>query len=335
MTGVTFTAGSGLNDSIYGKSEDAIKMIIEKKAEAMEQQSLLPSMFAMGTSDHFSEKITGLTAMTGFLPKGENALNPIDEMQEGYAKTIEHEEWGDEFSISRKIMDDSIVSEIKNRPAAFTAGYYRSRERFGAGLFEAALDATTFTFPGSAYSFSTLGADGKRLFAEDHPSKVSGADQINSYTNAFSVDALGLVESAMQGYKGDNGEILALAPDTIIIPNHHSLKRDVFAAIGADKDPETANNATNYQFGRWNVIINPYLNEFDSSTKFWILCDSKYNQMNMCAAWFDRVSLEVDNYIDKKTGASVWTGYGRWGAGFSDWRAFAVGGNSTSSTTLA
>ena len=58
----------------------------------------------------------------------------------------------------------------------------------------------------------------------------------------------------MQNFMDDNGNLLTLAPDTIIIPNDYSLKNAVFEAIGADKDPDTANNGFNYLFGRWNVI---------------------------------------------------------------------------------
>ncbi|MBR4805784.1 MAG: ATP-dependent Clp protease ATP-binding subunit ClpX, partial [Bacteroidales bacterium] len=36
----------------------------------------------------------------------------------------------------------------------------------------------------------------------------------------------------------------------------------VFAAIGADKDPASANNAANYNFGRWNVVVWQYLNQY-------------------------------------------------------------------------
>ena len=77
------------------------------------------------------------------------------------------------------------------------------------------------------------------------------ATQSNQFSDAFSVDALTAVETEMQGFMGDNGEILDVAPDTILIPNDYQLKRDVFAAVGAAKDPDTSNNGFNYQFGRW------------------------------------------------------------------------------------
>ena len=196
--------------------------------------------------------------------------------------------------------------DLRKRPEAFIAGYYRTREKFAAGLLVSAASADTLTYGGR--TFSTLCADGQRLFATAHPYKVSGANQSNIYTNAFSAAALSLVETAMQNRKGDNGDIVTVVPDTIIIPNNATLKNAVFAAIGADKDPATANNAFNYHFGRWNAIVWPYLNLYDSTNALWILMDSKYNETYGCANWFDRVALEVNSYIDDDTDANVWKG---------------------------
>ena len=131
--------------------------------------------------------------------------------------------------------------DLKKQPAAFVAGYYRTRERFGAALFGAAITkAASMKFYGK--TFDAKCADGKGLFDTAHPSKMGKATQCNQFSDAFSVDALSAVETEMQGFMGDNGEILDVAPDTILIPNDYQLKRDVFAAVGADKDPDTSNN---------------------------------------------------------------------------------------------
>ena len=145
--------------------------------------------------------------------------------------------------------------------------------------------------------------------------------------NEFSADALGMLEVKMQNTRGDNNEILDVAPDTILIPNIHSLKKAVFAAIGADKDPETANNGFNYQFGRWNVIVWPYLNQFlAAGTAPWVLMDSKYNDEYGSLIWLDRVPLDVRSTVDENTDANVWRGYARFTAGFHDWRGIACAG---------
>lgn len=326
MANITFTEGAGLQDSIFGKSQAPIRMFIEKRGEAFEQDSMIPKLFNVSTSKHWGEKFTTMTAMDGFQPVGENGAYPVDGMQEGFDKFLEHMTWKNSFSISREMVEDAKLMDLKKQPAGFVTAYYRTREKFAAALLGGAVTgATTVKFGGKV--FDTKSADGKCLFATAHPSKLGKGNQSNQFSDAFSVDALSAMETEMQGFKGDNGEILDVAPDTIVIPNEFTLKRDVFAAIGADKDPATANNGFNYQYGRWNVIIWPYLNQYiTDGTKPYILLDSKYNEEYGSAIWLDRTALEVKSRIDDGNDANVWSGYARFIAGFNDWRAFAVGG---------
>lgn len=335
MAGITFVEASGVNDSIYGKSQAPIRLMIEKKGEAYEEEAIANKIFKGEKSKRFAEKMTALTAMSGFEPVGEMGNHPYDNMRESYSKVLEHEVWKDRFTISREMIDDANVVNMRNKPQQFVAGYYRTRERFAAALLGAAVKGnTTATFKGK--KFDTTSADNVCLFSSSHPSITGGANQSNVFSDAFSTAALGALETAMQNFKGDNGEILAVSPDTIIIPNLYGLKNDVFGGIGADKSPETANNAFNYQYGRWNVIVWPYLNEFiTSGTAPWILMDSKYNEECLGAAWFDRVALEVTSHLDYDTNANVWDGYARFSAGFNDWRAFAIAGVSGASPLIS
>ena len=325
MANIIFSEGSGLQDSIFGKSQEPIKMFLEKRAEAFEAESVAKQVFDMETSTHFGEKFTSMTAMDGFLPVGENGAYPVDGMQEGYSKFLENVTWKNSFSLSREIIDDANLMELRKKPQAFITAYYRTRERFAAFLIGEAIKGTSGPKFGGQ-KFDITGADGQILFATSHPSKVKGGSQSNKFSNAFSAAILGAMETRMQNTKGDNGEVLDVSPDTIIIPNLYALKNDVFAAIGADKSPDTANNAYNYVYGRWNVIVWPYLNEFiTSGTAPWILMDSRYNKDYGSAVWLDRVKLEVKSEIAAND-ANQWKGYARFIAGFNDWRAFAVGG---------
>lgn len=321
---VYFTEGSGLQNSIYGKSQEPIKMFIEKKAEAFEAQSVVNKIFALDKSNNYAEKYTAMTAMSGFQPVGENGLYPDDMMQESFSKVLEHMTWKDSFRISQEMVEDSKLIDLKKQPAAFISAYYRTREKFGAALLAGGLGtASTVNFSGK--TFDVTSADGVTLFNTAHTGKAYEA-QSNKFADAFSVDALGALECAMQDFRGDTGEVLDVAPDTIIIPNSHTLKKAVFEAVGADKDPETSNNGFNYQFGRWNIIVWPYLNQFIGNTTPWILMDSRYNEEYAGAVWLDRVALTVHSTIDDETDANVWRGRARFIAGFNDWRAFAVGG---------
>ena len=323
---IIFSESSGLNDSIYGKCQAPIRMFLEKRGEEFEQNSVLKNLFFMGKSGNYADMMTTMTAMSGFEPVGENGAYPLDGMQEGYQKLLKYQTWKDSFSVSKEMMEDGKLMDMRKQPAAFMTSYNRTRELFGAALYGAAMNgAGSVTFKG--VKFDLTGADGSNLFAKEHAPKVSGDKQCNCFKDAFSVDALGKLETAMHLFRGDNDEILDVAPDTILIPEIATLKKDVFAAIGADKDPVSANNAFNYQYGRWNVIVWPYLNQFvTKGTSPWVLLDSKYNETYGGAVWNDRVQLEVRSTIDENTDANVWRGRSRFNAGFNDWRYAAIGG---------
>ena len=218
MANITFTEGSGLQDSIFGKSQEPIKMFLEKRGEAFEQTSMLPELFNMGSSNHWGEKFSTMTAMDGFQPVGENGDYPVDGMQEGFAKFLEHMTWKNSFSLSREIVEDAKLMDLKKQPAGFITSYYRTREKFGAALIGAAVQKKTeTTFSGKTFDVKT--ADGKCLFATNHPSKLGKSNQSNQFSDAFSNDALMAMEAKMQDFRGDNDEVLDVAPTTILIPN--------------------------------------------------------------------------------------------------------------------
>lgn len=326
MANITFSENSNVNNSIFGKSQAPIRMMIEKRGEAFEAESIAKKIFKETKSNNWAEKYTSMTAMEGFRVAGENGAHPTDGMEESYDKIIEAVTWKNSFSISREIIEDSKIGDLRKKPQAFVTAYYRTREKFAAALLGNAIQGNA-SVKFADGTFDLKCADGQNLFYASHPAKVSGAAQCNLWSDAFSDDALGMLEVKMQNTRGDNDEILDVAPDTIIIPNIHSLKKAVFSAIGADKDPDTANNGFNYQFGRWNVIVWPYLNQFIASgTAPWLLMDSRYNEDYDSLIWQERVALEVSSSVDENTNANVWRGYARFNAGFNDWRAIACAG---------
>lgn len=330
--GLIFSEASGLNKSIYGDCQMPIKMFLEKKAEAHENKSIAKEIFSMEKSSSFGESLTGMTSMNTFEPVAEGGAYPENEMQEGYKKTITHTTFKSQFAITQEMVEDSKLMNLKKKPANFVSSYYRTRELFGASLLGHAIQGKADAMF-NGMKFDTKAADGVCLFADNHPSILGKSVQSNRITNAFSVDTLGKAEEAMQNFVDDNDTLLGVIPDTIIIPNSHALKKAVFAAIGADQDPETANNGFNYQYGRWNVIVWAYLNQFlGTETQPWILASSEYNEENGGAVWFDRVDLSVKSYIDEKTDDNIWKGRARFSGGFNDWRAFLVGGVSSGTT---
>lgn len=333
MAQIIFGKMSGLNDSIYGKSEAPIKAFLEENVKAYSDMSFVEKVFKMMSSDNYGEKLTSLTSLAqGFMPVGEGGAYPKDERQEGYSKFLEHETWKDSFTVTKEMMEDSKLLDL-NRTGAkgFIDAYGLTREKYGASILMGAVSGTSTKFRGMNVDCTCN--DGLSIFSTAHTSATGNAKtQSNKFSNEFSEDSLGLVETAMQNFYDDNGEILTVTPDTIIIPNNAAMKKKVFAAIGADKDPATSNNAFNYQFGRWNVICTPYLNGLDS--KVWFLEDSKYNDNYNGLIWFDRIPLTVSSFVDDNTDNNVWKGRARFVAGCNDWRGIAVAGV-TGATTLS
>ena len=323
---IVFSESSGLANTVFGKCEAPVRMMLERRSEAFDKNSVLKDLFLMGTSENYGDELSTMTAMEGFQPVGENGAYPTDSMQEGFSKLIKYETWKNSFQITKEMIEDSKLLDMKKQPAAFMTSYERTRELFGAAIYASWMNKqTSITFRGKA--FDTKAADGKGVVATDHPAKVKGAAQSNCFSNAFSASALGLVETAMQNFKGDNGEILDVAPSIILIPNDAAMKKAVFEAIGSDKDPASANNAFNYQYGRWTVIIWPYLNQFiTSGASPWALIDPTYNENYGGAVWNDRIPLTIEPDVDKNTDAAIWRGRARFNATGNDWRFIAVGG---------
>lgn len=327
MPNIIFSEGSGLNDALYGNWQAPLQAVIMKRAEAFEQKSLYKKIFKTVNSTHFGESYTGMTSMAGFKPGGENAEAPIDGFQQTYDKLLKNVRWQDTFAISREMIADSMFVEMKRRPEAFVTGFYRTQEEFAACLLGTPLDGSSTSVAFGGWTFDCSCADGQPLFDTAHPSKTGGTAQSNNYADALTAETLGELETKMQNFTDDNGKILTVAPNTIIIPNDADTKNAAFKACGSEKDPITANNSFNYQVGRWNIIVWPYLNAYvDGGDSPWILFDPDYNELNYGAIWQEREPLEIDSYVDRKTKANVWDGFARFTAGFHDWRAFACGG---------
>lgn len=329
---LTVSIGSGLNGTIYGDCQVPLKAFLESRGEAFQRESLLPYLYRMEKSRHWAERYSSETAMGDFEPVGEGGDYPKTGFEDGYFRDIVNMTFKQSFSVTQELVEDCLLGTMKQRANKLVTAYGRTREKFGRILYAGGLYGTTVSYKGKTFACGS--ADGQALFSKTHPNKVNGAKQTNLYMGPFTNTLLGKIETEMQNIKGDNGELLGVAPDTIWIPNDAALKDAVFSAVGADKEPTSGNNAFNYQFGRWNIIVDPYLTAAltdlgKSSEKPFFLLDSKFIELNDGPIFQDRVPLDVKSVIDNNNDNNVWQGRARFGAGFADWRFVAVGNMST------
>ena len=83
MAQIIFGKMSGLNDSIYGKSEAPIKAFLEENVKAYTEKSFVERVFKLVDSDNYAEKFGSLTSLAqGFMPVGEGGAYPKDERRE-------------------------------------------------------------------------------------------------------------------------------------------------------------------------------------------------------------------------------------------------------------
>ncbi|MVP00352.1 hypothetical protein [Paenibacillus lutrae] len=326
MAGVVISKASGVNDSVFGKSQEPLKLYVEQQIEAFEQHSIISNVFYEDDTNNFAEKYGYETSLGDFEAVGEGGAYPRNTFQEGFSKVIEPDEWKNSFEITQQMVEDGKIGKMQQRAGQFTLAYNRGREKFATGILNNGSSATMAFGPNNKI-FDITAADKKPLFATDHPSVTGGyGTQSNYFGLPFSYDALALVEEAMQNFRDDDGNLLNLMPDTIIIPNKARIKKTAFDAVGADGIPNTGNNSFSYQYDRWNIIISPYLNNANgitAGTDSWYMMDSTFNQNYSGLVWLERLGLTVKSYIDENTDNNVWKGRARFGAAPNNWRAIA------------
>lgn len=333
-----FSKAAGLNDSAFGKSQEPIKMMLTEQGEAFEQADIVKMIFKMDETNNFAEKYTYETALGDFEAVGEQGAYPESSFQEGYASVVEPDEWKLQFSVTQTMIEDSKMGKVRQKAFGFTRSYYRGRQKFGLGILNNG-ESATMTFGNNNKVFDIKCNDGNPLFYGSHPSKTGGYGvQSNYISNPFSYDALCMAEDYMHHLRDDDGNILDISPDTIIIPDNARIKKAVFDAIGAGEGmPGTANNSFNFQYGRWNVIFSPYLTNasgITAGTDTWYLMDSNWSEMYEGLIFLDRIPLSVRSYVDEKTDANIWKGRARWGAKPNRWQGILKANPGTGTTLL-
>ena len=316
-----FSKAGGVNDSIFGKSQEPIKMMLEQQEEAFQKMSIIDKVFYKDETKDFAAKYTSETSLGNFLPVGENGAYPESEFQEGYAKVIEPETWKNSFAVTQEMVEDAKMGKVKSRATAFMLSYNRTKELFASSIINKG-NSATMVFGNKTFDISC--ADGKALFATDHPSKTGKTGvQSNLYDAAFSYDALGYAEEKMHHFTDEDGNLLSVTPDTIVIPDKAAIKKLVFEAVGSELNPTTANNGANINASRWNIIISPYLTAYTGTTSgldTWFLLDSAFNNAYEALVWLDRIPLTTKSYIDEKNDSNIFKGRSRYAAAPNNWR---------------
>jgi len=112
-----------------------------------------------------------------------------------------------------------------------------------------------------------LGFDGVAFFSTAHPLNPAGNQSNNFTTTALSSANFATVRAAMASYTGQDGEILGVQPNTLIVPPQleDTANTIVTAAVGVS-------GSTNVQRGQARVVVVPRL--ANQPTTWYVVDDS-------------------------------------------------------------
>lgn len=341
---IIFSKLSGKNDPLYGKFEHPIKALIQNESNALEKKkTLLDVLYNVEKSNRYAETVMGQTDFDTFqsVKEGEGAEN--DNIELAFKKTIEHIAFMKEFTITKEMADDArfgMGTNMKAKPKGFVRAYYKTRTKIAAWALANATESSG-KFNKTTVDLTT--GDGKPLFHSSHPyasDKLKNKTQSNFYfksgicasTTAFE-KALGQLANKMRNFKDENGETMEYVPDTIILPcNRPDFEQIVKKVVGSERTTGTDYNDINTQYGNWTIVI---LSGWETSDDRFMLMSSEANEQLMGSMFYNRVPLDIRNYIDEHTRNCVWNGYCRFGIGFTTWKhiLLAVDGSTCTGAT--
>lgn len=329
---VLFSKNSGDNDGLWKDIDRTLMAIMQDTDnEKNNDDEIVKQLFSVKSSSKFGERTTGLTEFSDFQIVGEGDVAPLDSIQEGFAKTIVHQQFLKKFVCTAEMAEDMNLDEMKLASANFIRAYKRSRANFASSSL--VQEGATFSYGSQALDKTT--GDGLGLFSTAHKGKKANvATQSNVFTNAFGADTtmLNRLANAGRNFKNDSGEVQGYTFDTIIIPsNVPDLEDMIKRIIRTDLLVGSNFNDTNTQKGLWQLVIN---HRWQAATgkKPYILMSSEANKELMGSVFFDRVGLKVMNDVDLDTHNLQWSGRCRFSAGFNNWRHLIMGGADVGTT---
>ncbi len=336
MSDFIYSAMNGKNDPLFGKFEHPIKALIENESNICEKKedSVLKALFNIEKSNRYAETIMAQSDFSTFRAKKEGGKAENDSVTTTFKKTIEHIEFGKEFTITRKMAADAkfgMGSNMKNAPKAFVRAYYKTRDDIAAQALINGINGM-MDYNGEIVDLST--ADERPLFYKEHPyalQEFEGQTQSNLFyipqtdmTSELLEMTLSLLANKMRNFKDENGQVMGYVPDVVIIPcNRPFLERAMKQVVGTERTSGTNHNDINTQYGNWTIVV---LNGWQTDDDRFMVMSSEANENLLANMFYNREPLDITSDVDKHTRNYFWNGYCRFGIGFTTWKHIALVG---------
>lgn len=284
--------------------------------------SKIADIFSVQTSSMSKETAAGVGALpTDDWDFEETGKIQYDTIKAGFDAEWVHREFAKGLIVERKFLDDNLYGAQSRLPKSITdkveaiadATFIR-RENGAAEVFNNATSSSGVSEQG----FPVAGPDGVAFASASHPlSPGSSSVQSNLHALALSATNYDTVRVAMRKLTDDNGNIVAVQPDTLIVPPE--LETAALTIMESQNAPGTANNDANVVGRRIKKLI---VWDYLTDTNRWFVGDSALMSRNL--VWFDRIKPEFNAESDFDTLKAKYSVYMRYTRGVLDWRCISA-----------
>lgn len=242
-------------------------------------QQLFSTVKSTKATEH--ETSVGAAGSDGWNFEDTGTVQYVDYNQ-GYRIDTTNVEFARGIQIQRKLLDDDQYNVINRQTTQLADSAFVHREKAGAGVFINAFTDSGTTSEG----FAIAGYDSVGLCSDAHPYSPAdtGTTQSNEGTYTLTKDNVSTVRNLMMAFTDDQGDIVNVMPNMILVPPE--LEDDALVIVKSVNDPASANNAINPQSGRFVVVVWHYLTDANA----WFMIDR--DMMKQLLMWYDRIGLE-------------------------------------------
>ena len=269
---INFTYAGGLNDSIFGKALEPIRMIITAESDALDKRlGLVDQLFNVEKSTNFQEGYDIRAGLDEFQAVAEGG-EPINDGTESTGrKVIDNIQFLKSIVITRSALEDAkmkITPEMKRKLEGFVGVYYRTRNHVASAALNSAENKAVI-INGAEVDLTTF--DKLPLFHKAHKwgGKKKNGTQCNLFYLNDGADAIKSVEYLedvvntasfkLLNMKDENGNVMGYAADTIRIPgNRRALAMYMRKMLGSEYAGSIENATLNTQNGKFNLFIDPF-----------------------------------------------------------------------------
>lgn len=292
------------------------EILVSQYNQLEQMRPLLFDVRSSNTSFEQSSSIGGLGDMQPW-----RGTIHYDDAFQGEDVTWTHKEYSLGFKIERRLFDDDLYNVIAEEPRKLAISASRTMEKLGASVFnDSFIGAGTIVVDSTTVLNNT---EGQSLCSTAHSSgsgKISDTFS-NSGVLPLSPTNIETTRQDMAEFVDDTGNLIQVIPDLIVVPR--AKEQDAWEIIATKGQVDTANNNSNFHFGRYKLAVWDHLT---SGTAWW-MADSVL--MRQSLKWWDRIPLEFFQAKDFDTLVAKFAVYARWSWGWRDWR-WLFGHNATS-----